>query len=205
MAASPAASSRRSAASSSASLKHSDDHQPKAPTISVDTLVNHLLVAKRSLSSMNHVLRANELATTARHSHEEMLLLAAQTAFVRNYLRDQNAILVRIRRSLQATYEWGKRDFKKLIKAMDEADATLTGTMDMLRETDVQTLLQPNDGGRKNLLDFVDESSVHGMRDVMKQSIQDLQVQSNPVALVPHVCFKHYPNSSPEHPTVIRR
>ncbi|TWU75746.1 autophagy- protein 17 [Metarhizium rileyi] len=175
MAASPAASSRRSAASSLASLRRSDDHQFKTPVVSVDTLVNHLLVAKRSLSSMNHVLRANELATSARHSHQEMLLLAAQTAFVRNYLHDQYSILARIRKSLQSTYEWGKRDFKKLIKAMDEVDGALTGTMDMLRETVVQPLLQSNDEERKNLLDFVDESSVHGMRDVMKKSIQDLQ------------------------------
>lgn len=137
---------------------------------------------------MNHVLRANELATEARHSHEEMLLLAAQTAFVGNYLRDQNAILVRIRRSLQTTYEWGKRDFKKLIKAMDDVDGALTGTMDMLRDTHVQTLLQPSDRERKSLLDFVDESSVHGMREVMKKSIQDLQV-SQPCRAFIRICF----------------
>ncbi|QPH02541.1 autophagy- protein 17 [Epichloe festucae Fl1] len=175
MAASPAASSRRSAGSSSGSLKRSDDHQQKPSFIPIDTLVNHLLVAKRSLSSVNHVLRANELATSARQSHQETLLLAAQTTFVRNSMLDQVTILMRVWKSLQSTYEWGKRDFKKLVKAMDEVDADLTGTMHMLRDTQVQSILQPNDRESMNLLDFVDETSVHGMREAMKHSIQDLQ------------------------------
>ncbi|KAG5984951.1 hypothetical protein E4U43_006132 [Claviceps pusilla] len=175
MAASPAASSRRSAGSSSGSLKRLDDHQQKLPSISIDTLVNHLIVAKRSLSSMKHVLRANELATSARLSHQETLLLSAQTAFVRNSMLDQVTILTRVRGSLQSTYEWGKRDFKKLVKAMDEVDADLTGTIHMLRDTQVQSILRPNDRESMNLLDFVDETSVHGMREAMKQSIQDLQ------------------------------
>ncbi|KAG5936267.1 hypothetical protein E4U53_000256 [Claviceps sorghi] len=175
MAASPAASSRRSAGSSSGSLKRSDDEEQKLPSIPIDTLVNHLLVAKRSLSSMNHVLRANELATSARLSHQESLLLAAQTAFVRNSMLDQITILTRVCASLQSTYEWGKRDFKKLVKAMDEVDADLTGTMHMLRDTQVQSTLQSNDRKSMNLLDFVDETSVHDMREAMKHSIQDLQ------------------------------
>ncbi|GAO19686.1 hypothetical protein UVI_02061470 [Ustilaginoidea virens] len=175
MAASPAASSRRSAASSSASLKRSHDHQDQSPVISNDTLVNHLLVAKRSLSSVNLVLRANELATSARQSHQETLLLAAQTAFVRNSILDETAILVRLWTSLQATYEWAKRDFKKLVEAMDDVDTELTRTMDLLRTTPVQTVLQPADRDSPNLLDFVDETSVDGMREAMKHSIQDLQ------------------------------
>lgn len=175
MAASPAASSRRSAGSSSGSLKRSDDYQQKSPFIPIDTLVNHLLVAKRSLSSMNHVLRANELATSARQSHQETLLLAAQTTFVRNSMLDQVTILMRVWKSLQSTYEWGKRDFNKLVKAMDEVDADLTGTIHMLRDTQVQSVLQPNDRESMNLLDFVDETSVNGMREAMKQSIQNLQ------------------------------
>ncbi|KAG6179905.1 autophagy protein 17 [Claviceps purpurea] len=163
------------ACSSAGSLKRSDDHQQKPPSIPIDTLVNHLLVAKRSLSSMNHVLRANELATSARLSHQEAMLLGAQTAFVRNSMLDQVTILTRVRGSLQCTYEWGKRDFKKLVKAMDEVDTELTGTMDMLRDTQVQSTLQPSDRKGLTLLDFVDETSVHDMREAMKRSIQDLQ------------------------------
>lgn len=191
MAASPAASSRRSPGSSSASLKRSIDEQRAAapaasgiePAISIDTLVNHLLVAKRSLSSMTLVLRANELATAARQSHEDTSLLAAQTSFLRGSILDQAAILVRMRRSLQATYDWGKRDFKKLVKAMDEMDGELESTMEMLRQTGVQTMLRPEGEEKKSLLDFVDEGSVVGMRDAMKKSIQELQVSEKTTRL----------------------
>ncbi|GJN77139.1 kinase activator (Atg17) [Purpureocillium lilacinum] len=180
MAASPAASSRPSAASSSSStsLRRSDGnhhHLAKEPSISIDTLVNHLLVAKRSLSSMNLVLRANELATSARTSHEEGVILEAQAGFLRSSIVDQIAILVRVRRSLHATYDWGKRDFKKLIRAMDEVDGQLGATMDMLSHTDVQQELRPVGEEKRSLLDFVDETSVHGMREAMKKSIEELQ------------------------------
>ncbi|KAM4057246.1 autophagy protein apg17 domain-containing protein [Hirsutella rhossiliensis] len=174
MAASPTASSRRSPASSAASLKPSADAQPQ-PAISIDTLVNHLLVAKRSLSSMNLVLRANEVATAARNAHEDSVILAAQNRFLRGSIVDQIAILMRVRRSIHATYEWGKKDFKKLIRAMDEVDGELAATMEMLRGTEVQDDLRPSGGERRNLLDFVDETGVHAMREAMKKSIEEFQ------------------------------
>lgn len=211
MAASPAASSRRSAGSSSASLKRSGDQQASSPSISIDTLVNHLLVAKRSLSSMNLVLRANELANSARHFHEDAAILAAQTGFLRSSILDQAAILLRVRRSLQATYDWGKKDFKKLVWAMDEVDGQLGGTMDMLRGTGVRSILRPKGEEKKNLLDFVDEASVHGMRDAMKKSIQELQVSIHRRSLLlrrdSHLSSPHprLLTNPAGHPTIIRR
>ncbi|EQK99153.1 Autophagy-related protein 17 [Ophiocordyceps sinensis CO18] len=163
------------AASSSASLKPSARDQPQPPAISIDTLVNQLLVAKRSLSSMNLVLRANEIATAARNAHEDALILAAQNRFLAASMLDQIAILMRVRRSIHATYEWGKRDFKKLVRAMDDVDADLAATMEMLRGTDVLDDLRPSEGERRNLLDFVDETGVHAMRDAMKKSIEEFQ------------------------------
>lgn len=180
MAASPAASSRRSPASSSASLKPSAHDLPQTAAISIDTLVNHLLVAKRSLSSMNLVLRANEIATAARHAHEDSVILAAQNRFLGACIVDQIAILMRVRRSIHATYEWGKNDFKKLIRAMDDVDGELGATMDMLRGTEVQHDLRPSEGERRNLLDFVDETGVHAMREAMKKSIEEFQVGALP-------------------------
>ena len=126
---------------------------------------------------MNLVLRANDLATAARNSHEDAAILAAQAGFLRTSILDQAAILVRVRRSLQATYDWGKKDFKRLVKAMDEVEGQLGETMGMLRDTVVQSDLRPEGEEQRNLLDFVDEASVHGMRDAMKKSIQELQVR----------------------------
>lgn len=194
MAASPSASSHGSP-TPSASLKPSADHDAHAPPTSIDTLVNHLLVAKRSLSSMTLVLRANDLATAARNAHEDSLILAAQNRFLGGAMADQIAIFMRVRRSIHATYEWGKRDFKKLLRAMDDVDGELGATMEMLRGTDVHPDLRPPEGERRNLLDFVDEMGVDAMREAMKRSIQELQVTTPPLAhpplahppLAPHV------------------
>jgi autophagy-related protein 17 len=125
---------------------------------------------------MNHLLHANHLATTARQTHEDITLSAAQASFIRSSVVDEAAILVRLRRSLQGAYDWGKRDFRKLVKEMDEADGELGKTMGMLRRTVVQKELRPEGEEERNLLDFVDEDGVHGMRDAMKKSIELLQV-----------------------------
>ncbi|CAH0052570.1 unnamed protein product [Clonostachys solani] len=181
MATSPAASSRRSAASSAASLKRSNDSRHRqssssfSDAIPVDTLVNHLLAAKRSLSTISVVFRANELATNARNEHEDAAILAAQSRFLRRSILDQTAILARLRRSLQATYNWGTSDFKSLIHTMDEVDGSLGAMMSVLGAKKVQSSLRPPGEEPKTLLDFVDEESVHKLRDVMKKSIEELQ------------------------------
>lgn len=151
------------------------DDSSNQPSIPIDTLVNHLVAAKRSLSSMTLVLRANELANHARGAHEDTVILAAQTAFLRHSILDQVSILVKLRRSLQATYDWGKKDFKKLVRSMDESDGDLEGTMCVLRDTIVQSGLRPPGEEKKSLLDFVDELNVHKLRDAMKRSIEELQ------------------------------
>ncbi|EYB24604.1 hypothetical protein FG05_06510 [Fusarium graminearum] len=170
--------SRHSNSNSNSSRSRSFTHQdvdPNAPSISIDTLVNHLLVAKRSLSSMTLVLRANEIANAARQSHEDVAILAAQAGFLKESILDQTTILVRVRRSLQGTYDWGKRDFKKLIRSMDLVDGGLEQTMEMLRDTSVEGVFRPEGEERRSLLDFIDEGGVHGVREAMKKSIQELQ------------------------------
>lgn len=125
---------------------------------------------------MTLVLRANEIANDARQSHDDVSILAAQAGFLRTSILDQTAILVRTRRSLQSTYEWGKKDFRKLVKSMDLVDGQLDHTMEMLRETGVESVFRPQGEERRSLLDFIDEGGVDGVREAMKQSIQELQV-----------------------------
>ncbi|KAM5351041.1 hypothetical protein ACJ41O_003764 [Fusarium nematophilum] len=171
----PSNSHSRQSNSRSRSFEDDNADHPGTPSISIDTLVNHLLVAKRSLSSMTLVLRAHEIANEARQSHEDVAVLAAQAGFLRTSILDQAAILVRVRRSLQATYDWGKRDFKVLVKSMDMVDGELEHTMVMLRETGVEGVFRPKGEERRSLLDFIDEGGVHGMQEAMKKSIQELQ------------------------------
>lgn len=148
-----------------------------ADSIPVETLVDHLLAAKRALSSMTLVLRANDLSTHARQLHEEAVISAAQTAFLQRGIRDQVKLLMRVRRSLIRTYDAGKRDFKQIPKTLDAANAKLEATMDMLRSTTVEPVFRPPGEDPKNLLDFVDESKVEKLRDALKASIGELQVR----------------------------
>jgi autophagy-related protein 17 len=127
---------------------------------------------------MTLVLRAHEIANDARQSHEHTAIFAAQSGFLRTCTLDQAAILVRVRRSLQSTYAWGKKDFKKLVKSMDLVDGELEHTMEMLRDTGVEGVFRPKGEERRSLLDFIDEGGVHGVREAMKKSIQELQVSS---------------------------
>src|SRR6478735_4699431 len=174
--ASSSASLRRSHGSSGASSGHSHPRQSNsnllrsggAHELDIDTLVNHLFASKRSLSSVALVLRANEIANAARQSHEDVAILTAQAGFLEESILDQTTILARVRRSLQGTYDWGKKDFKKLIKSMDLVDGGLERTMEMLRETGVEEVFRPKGEERRSLLDFIDEGGVHGVREAMK-------------------------------------
>ncbi|ROV92274.1 hypothetical protein VSDG_07226 [Cytospora chrysosperma] len=153
---------------------HGDD-TTAAASVAVETLVEHLLAAKRSLSSMTLVLRANDLSTHARQLHEESVILSAQTAFVKTGIDDQTKLLLRVRRNMIRTYDAGKREFKHIIKTLDSANGKLENTIDMLRNTTVDSVFRPPGETPKNLLDFVDENQVHGMRDALKGSIAELQ------------------------------
>lgn len=149
-------------------------------SVAVETLVEHLLAAKRSLSSMTLVLRANDLSTHARQLHEESVILGAQTSFLKKGINDQTRLLLRVRRSMIRTYDAGKREFNHIIKTLDSANGRLENTIDMLRQTSVDPVFRPSGEKPKNLLDFVDENQVHGMRDALKGSIAELQVTTSP-------------------------
>lgn len=152
-----------------------DDHAIP-DSMPVEALVDLLLAAKRSLSSMTLVLRANDLSTHARQLHEEAVISSAQTAFLRKGIRDQMKLLMRVRRSLIRTYDAGKRDFKQIPKILDAANEKLEITMEMLRNTTVDPVFRPAGEEPKNLLDFVDETKVETLRDALKASIGELQV-----------------------------
>ena len=187
MAATPSHRSSRSTASSRSGgrnslLNPSDGRDPAADSLDegdevpVEVLVEHLLAAKRSLSSMTLVLRANELTTIARAAHEETVVLGAQAEYLRRSITEQAALLMRMRRSLQRAYEFGKRDFKQLVKRMDSSDQQLQAMMEMLRATQVEAIFRTNEAEPKSLLDFLDEKSVQKLVDALKQSLEELQV-----------------------------
>lgn len=180
------------ASSSSSSSPRTHSHQPsRSPSLEapphdpgpdddndvpVEVLVEHLLAAKRSLSSISLVLRGHELATAARQLHEDAVVLSAQTAFLRRGVAEQLRVLLRVRRGMKLAYDAKAREFRHLIKTLDGANSRLEATMTMLRDTPVEALFRPAGEGRKSLMDFVDEKSVERMREALKESIAELQV-----------------------------
>lgn len=157
-------------------LDHDDPEG--ADLVPVEILVQHLLEAKRSLSTMNLVLRANELVTAARQAHEESVILGAQAQFLRRGINDQVRLLLRARRNMNRTYDSGKREFKQIIKNLDVANEHLERTMNTLRNQTVESAFRPKGEERRTLLDFVDVAQVDTMRNTLKENIGALQVSS---------------------------
>lgn len=151
-------------------------HPQHADSVPVETLVHHLLDAKRSLSSMRLVLRANDLVHLARQAYEESVILQAQYGFLRRGISDQVRVLLRVRKSMNRTYEHGKREFKQVIKSLDATNGRLEDTINILKGRIVESAFRPEGEEKKNLLDFVDELQVDRMRNALKENIGALQV-----------------------------
>lgn len=112
-------------------------HDANPDDIPIETLVEHLLSAKRSLSTMNSVLRANEICTNALQLYEEAVVLGSETEYLRRGMAGQLGILGRVRNGLNRTCEGGKRDFKQLIRTMDAADGKMRESIGELRHREI--------------------------------------------------------------------
>lgn len=181
MSASPAPRSSGSLASSTSGRSYKASHKapsfPPEESVPVETLVEHLLAAKRSLSSISLVLRANEITQDARRAHEVAVILNAQSEFLRRAVIDQVRLLLRVRKGLARSYDCAKKDFGRTIQMMDAANNKLNRTIGMLRATVVDSAFRPRGEDPRNLMDFVDEKSVHSLRESLKYSIGELQVR----------------------------
>lgn len=155
-------------ASSTESLPSQSSNQ--ASTL-LETVVSHLLASKRSLSSINHVYRANELVTATRNSLETSVITSARTEFLRSGIDSQVQILTRVRNNIEGVAREGAAEFKTVIRNLDTAEERLRETLNLLRKTMVEASLRPEDEGRRSLLDFVDETGVARLMARIKTSI----------------------------------
>jgi autophagy-related protein 17 len=159
-------------------LTHQPEASPEdlsASTVPVETLVTHLLAAKRALSSVTAVQRADSLLTTSRAHHEESILLTSQTAFLRRGISDQLRVLLRVRRGLGKTQDGRKKEFRALLKTLDDGGGRLEGTMEMLRGRRVESAFRPAGEEERSLLHFVDTDAVERLKEEVKGSLTDLQ------------------------------
>lgn len=165
------ASSQSSSTSSGSHRADGPEQSPAGPKPQLETLISHLVAAKRSLSSINHVWRANEIVTTARSALEESVVVSARTGFIRRGLNNQLRLLYGVRAEVEEISHRGRAEFASVLKELDAADARLRTTLDMLRETMVHAAFRPEGEEPKTLHDFVDERGVEELQTSLKAAI----------------------------------
>ncbi|KAL4785411.1 autophagy-related protein 17 [Aspergillus varians] len=144
-------------------------HETGPPRL--EALISHLVAAKRSLSSISHVWRANEIVTAARSTLEESVVLSARTGFLRSGLNNQLRLLYNVRAEVEEISLRGRSEFAGSLKSLDAADARLRNTLGLLRETIVHASFRPEGEEAKSLHDFVDERGVEELHTTLKSSI----------------------------------
>ncbi|KAJ5499351.1 Autophagy-related protein 17 [Penicillium expansum] len=137
----------------------------------VDTLISYLLGAKRSLSSITHVWRANEIVTASHSALEKSVVLCSRTGFLRRGLNGQLRLLYDVRTEVEQISYRGRDEFSVALKNLDAADAQLRNTLELLRGTIVHASFRPGDEEQKSLHDFVDERGVEELHASLKASI----------------------------------
>lgn len=80
--------------------------------IPIEALINHLLNAKKALSSVGTLWRANEIVSAAQSALEESVILTARTGFLRSGISQQVRLLERARGGIQAIYSDQQADFQ---------------------------------------------------------------------------------------------
>ncbi|WEW57120.1 Autophagy- protein 17 [Emydomyces testavorans] len=146
-----------------------DEHQQP----DLEALVAHLVAAKRSLSSINHVWKANEIVTTARTALEEIVVLSARTGFLHRELEVQLRALFQIKDEIEQVAHYGRAEFSLTLKELDHVDEKLQEVLNLLRETNVETAFLPAGQKPKTLHDFVDEKAVQDLQTVLKDAIDN--------------------------------
>ncbi|PGH12116.1 hypothetical protein AJ80_06837 [Polytolypa hystricis UAMH7299] len=142
---------------------------PAKPDLEV--LVSHLVAAKRSLSSINHVWRANEIVTTARSALEESVVISARSGFLRRGLHDQLLLLYNVRAEVEQIAHQGRNEFAAALRELDDVDERLKQTLNLLHETVVEPAFRSSGEEQKTLHDFVDERGVEDLQSSLKDAI----------------------------------
>ena len=138
---------------------------------SLDTLVSHLLAAKRALSCVAHVSKANDIVTSTRLALESHTVTAAKTRFLRKGSISQIDILTQLRAKKRLIVETSSQEFERIMQSLDVVEKGLQKTLDTLKATVVDLKLRPDATEEKSLVDFVDDSGIYGLFNSLKASI----------------------------------
>lgn len=187
--------------SSDSSSSSSSPSPPSSPaantlrsTLTLEQLVVHFVAAKRSLTSILHGWRANELVTSSRALVEEIAILNAKNAFARRGIEVHVGTLQDIRDEIADAGRRTTDDFKTTIAALDKADARLQDTLKSLRNTVLHESLQrrsaqgpeedqdeeraspfPSTTNQKTLHDYIDEANHDDILAALRALIDSFQ------------------------------
>ncbi|OBT96007.1 autophagy- protein 17 [Pseudogymnoascus verrucosus] len=156
---------------SAASPSPDNSEHQEVTDIPIATLIQHLVDAKKALSSIGTLWRANEIVSAAQDALGESVILTARTAFLRTGISQQVRLLEKVRSGIQVVYDDGQADFENVIKNLDDADDRLKKTMSTLRTTIVASALRPPSEPPRSLLDFIDENAIEATRSALKNTI----------------------------------
>ncbi|KAF1966686.1 hypothetical protein BU23DRAFT_573769 [Bimuria novae-zelandiae CBS 107.79] len=156
-----------SSASSASSRKSVDQDRPQT----LEDLVTHFVASKRSLQTQTILWRANEIVTSARQLLEENAVLAAKNSSVRTIVDEQVDSLEAVRRGIDVVEADVQAEFKQLLHDLDTSFAGLKSTLAVLRETPIESALQPPDTPQKHLYDFIDNTTVTALEHSLRACI----------------------------------
>ncbi|KAF2014466.1 hypothetical protein BU24DRAFT_441906 [Aaosphaeria arxii CBS 175.79] len=137
----------------------------------LEDLVTHFVASKRSLNSQTILWRANDIVTTARELLEENAILAAKNLSIRNIVDEQVDALEAVRRGIDLVEAEVQTEFKQLLHDLDTSFAGLNSTLAVLRDTPIESVLQPAGTPQKHLLDFIDNATVTNLKDSLRACI----------------------------------
>ncbi|KAG8531412.1 uncharacterized protein KY384_003041 [Bacidia gigantensis] len=160
-----------SSASSSSSVRPSTPG-PNSPN-ALETLLPFLLASKRSLSTVEHVYRANDICASTRTALEKSAIVTARTSFLRSGVASQLNVLQKVWQQTESTAAHVTAEYQDVLASLDEAETRLRNTLSSLQETVVEAKLRPVDEAPRSLLDFVDESGVEGLVTSIRADLKE--------------------------------
>ena len=161
-----------SASDSSHSSQHSTVQDVSLSENPLDLLLPILIAAKRSLSTVEHVYRANDLCASTRHALETSAVTTARTTFLRSGVDSQLGVLRKVQEQTGHGLEAGRQEYREVLVTLDEAEERLRITLRELEGTLVEKQLRPEGEEPRNLLDFVHKDGVEGLVKDIRNDIR---------------------------------
>lgn len=86
-------------------------HNPQTSDLPIETLIDHLLNAKKALNSIDTLWRANDIVSTAQAALEESVIISARTGFLRRGITQQVRLIEKARNGLEQVKRDGDAEF----------------------------------------------------------------------------------------------